>query len=238
MKGRAKTLTLIALCLAVLVLLLWQRSQITKLNQHNADLRAQLDDAQHKPVAEQPEPATPPSPNPELLRLRAEVAELRRQKVALARNASISSVEQPSPPTDSGELPFETRVQHNTWGIMRLVLAMRLLANEGGTRGGGKVPVVSASGELLPEIRARWEKFLKEDDTTVAVDFAKVWPDVELLVTDAADLDKLDGNTIVARTVAIKTPSGKWTRVYAFADGSAHRRVHDTPDEVWQATPP
>jgi hypothetical protein len=137
---------------------------------------------------------------------------------------------------ESAERPFETRVQHNTWGMMRLVLAMHsVMADREQAGAQGKYPIVDANGQLTPELRQECEKFLKEDDATSAVDFSTVWPDVELVITDAADVHKLDGNTIIARTVAMQTPDGKWTRVYAFADGHAQRRAHNTPDEVWQA---
>jgi hypothetical protein len=239
MKARVKTIALIALCVAVVVLLLWQRSQITKLHQHNAELRAQLADAQRKPPAEQPKPTTATSPNPELLRLRAEVAELRRQKVKLANTKPNTRTENKANSGGADELPFDIRVQQNTWGTMRLVLALRSIAGDRQDTGvGGRFPVVDKDGQLQAEIRREWEKYLKQDDTTAAIDLATVWRDVELVITDAADIRTVDPNTIVARTVAMKMPNGKWTRVYFLADGSGHRRVHNTPDELWQATPP
>jgi hypothetical protein len=236
MKNRAKTLALIALCVAVLMLLFWQRTRITKLHQRNAELRAQLADAQHKPAAEQPKPTTPTTPNPELLRLRAEVAELRRQKVEIARAMPGSRPESNLKSAETDELPFEIRVRQNTLGMMRLVLALLSVAADREEAGG--IPVVDKDGQLTAELHREWEKYLKEDDTTATVDSATVWRDVELLITDAADIRKLDLNTIIARSAPIKGPNGKWTRVYVFRDGHAQRRDHETPDEIWQAPAP
>jgi hypothetical protein len=47
--------------------------------------------------------------------------------------------------------------------------------------------------------------------------------------------------TIVARTTEpIRTPEGKWLRVYTLADGSAQQRITDDPAEIfegnWQRT--
>jgi len=234
MNGRRKWLALAAWCVVLIVVLFWQRTQIIKLQQQNTELRVELATWF---VGPQPRGEVTRSPGPELLRLRAEVAELRGQNAKLVRTAATSSVKQPKSP-ETGELPYETRVQHNTWGLMRLSLAMRSVMAEREEAGAaGKCPIVGADGQLTPELRRECEKFLREDDTTSAVDFSTVWPDVELVITDAADIRKLDGNTIVARTVAIKTPEGKWTRVYVLADGSGHRRVHGSPDEVWQGQP-
>ena len=238
MKGRAKTIALIVLCVAVLVLLLWQRSQLTKLHHQNAELRAQLDDLQRRPAAEQPKPATATNPNPEPLRLRAEVAELRRQKAALARTTPRSHAEVEGNSTEADTLPFEIRVQQTTRGMMRLVLAILSVAVDREDAGaGGEFPIVNKDGHLTAEVRGELEKILKDDESTATIDFNAVWPDIELLISDAADIRKLDSNTIIARSVPIKVPNGKWTRIYTLADGSAHRRGHNTPDEVWQATP-
>jgi len=238
MNDRAKRLALAALCVALIVVLLWQRTQIQRLRAENGELRTKLTAARVDVPREQLKPNAPAIPDPELLRLRAEVAELRRQNAELARTAAMSPVKQQPKSPETGELPYETRVQHNTWGLMRLLLAMRsVMADREEAGAAGKYPIVGADGQLTPELRRECEKFLREDDTTSAVDFSTVWPDVELVITDAADIRKLDGNTIVARTVAIKTPEGKWTRVYVLADGSGHRRVHGNPDEVWQGQP-
>jgi len=235
MKARTKAFGWIALCVALLAIFLWQRTRIQRLQAENAELRTKLATVKIEAAREQPGPSAPGSPDPELLRLRAEVAELRRQNAKLARTGATSPVKQQPKAFEPGELPYEIRVQHNTWGLMRLLLAMRSVTADREEAGAaGKYPIVGADGQLTPELRRECEKFLREDDTTSAVDFSTVWPDVELVITDAADIRKLDGNTIVARTVAIKTPEGKWTRVYVLADGSGHRRVHATPDEIWQ----
>lgn len=238
MNGRAKTFALIAFCVAVLVLLLWQRTQITKLNQQNTELRTQLANVQQKPPIEQPKPATATTPNPELLRLRAEVAELRRQKVDVARTAGTSRVQQPIAPDDPGEVPLDTWRRNNTQVLKSLVLALHLGIPERPLKPEEKIQIVNPNGELTPELRREIEKGLKRDSESNDVNLDAAWRDIELLITDAADLGKLDPVTIIARTVPRKTADGKWMRVYAIADGSAHVRVHNTPDEVWQAPAP
>lgn len=58
---------------------------------------------------------------------------------------------------------------------------------------------------------------------------------VELLVPNVAELRQIMSRTpetIIARTVEpIRTPDGKWLRVYTLADGSAHQRVMDEPGQ-------
>ena len=66
---------------------------------------------------------------------------------------------------------------------------------------------------------------------------------VELMVPSGAELRRTmsrSPETIVARTTEpIRTPEGKWLRVYTLADGSAHQRITDDPAETfegnWQA---
>jgi len=238
MSDQAKRFALAALCVALIVVLFWQRTQMQRLRAENAELRTKLTAAQVDPRREPLKPDAPGSPDPELLRLHAEVAELRRQKAELVRTTPRSRANDEVNSTEADKLPFEIRIQHNTWGTMRLVLALLSIAADREEAGvTGKFPIVNADGQLTPELRREWEKIVKEDDATSAIEISTVWPDVELMITDAADIRKLDGNTIIARTVPIKNPEGKWTRVYVLADGSGHRRVHDGPDEVWQGQP-
>jgi len=233
MKARTKVFGWIALCVALVAIFLWQRTRMTELQRRNAEL--QLAERRQPSPGEPALPMAAQSPDPELLRLRAEVAELRRQNAELARTDAMSRVKQQPKALEPVELPYETRIQHNTWGLMRLQLAMlSIMADREEAGVAGKYPIVGADGQLAPELRREWEKILERDETTSGVDSNTVWPDVELVITDAADVRKLDPNTIVARTVAIKTPEGKWARVYVLADGSGHRRVHNAPDEVWQ----
>jgi hypothetical protein len=235
MSDRAKRCALAALCVALIMVLFWQRTQMQRLREENAKLRVELAAWFVGPQARE---EVAPTPDPELLRLRAEVAELRRQRAELARATPRSRASDEINSTEADKLPFEIRVQHNTWGMMRLTLAMLSIAADREEAGvTGKFPIVNADGQLTPELRREWEKIVGEDDATSAVDISTVWPDVELVITDAADVRKLDPNTIIARTVPIKTPEGKWTRVYVLADGSGHRRVHGSADEVWQGQP-
>ena len=236
MEGRRTWLALAALCVALIVILFWQRTRMEKLRAENAGLRTQLGAVPVDAVREQPAPIARSTPHPELLRLRAEVAELRRQNLELARLAPTSRVQQAATDSESSELPFEIRQGQNTHVLKRLVLAMHvIMVDRGEGNAGGKLDIVSANGELTPEMRREIEKLLNESDETTEIDLDKAWRDIELLISDGAEIRKLDPNTIVARTVPMRMPNGKWKRVYAIADGSAHQRVHDTPDEVWQA---
>jgi hypothetical protein len=234
--ARTKTAALTALYIAVVLLLIWQRRQITRLDQHNAELRARLGDIKRELPPEPAKPATAPDSNPELLRLRAEVANLRRQHTELTRSNSTPRVASTSATDTGAELPFEIREQQSTQVLKRLVLAMHMIiVDREEQKAGGKLEVVDANGALGSDIRRKCETLLKEGDETSGMDLDNALRDIEFLITDAADLRKLEPNTIVARSVPMKMPNGKWRRVYAFADGSAHRLVHDTPDEVWQA---
>jgi RNA polymerase sigma factor (sigma-70 family) len=60
---------------------------------------------------------------------------------------------------------------------------------------------------------------------------------VELLVPSVGELRQIMSRTpetIIARTVEpIRTPEGKWLRVYTLADGSAHERVMDDPGQTF-----
>jgi|SRR5688572_7006000 len=238
MTARTKAFGWIALCVALVAFFLWQRTRIAKLHEANGDLRARLAEVQHGPIDEQTKVAAVPSPDPELLRLRAEVAELRRRQTALALSNSTARSTNVPALNEADELPFEIREQQSTRVLMRLVLAMLMIvADREEQKASGRFEIVDANGVLTADIRRECEKLLKESEETSAVDLDKALSDVEFLITDAADLAKLHPNTIVARSVAMKMPYGKWRRIYAFADGSAHRRVHDTPDEIWQAPP-
>ena len=61
---------------------------------------------------------------------------------------------------------------------------------------------------------------------------------VVLMVPSVAELRRIMSRapeTIVARTTEpIRTPEGKWLRVYTLADGSAHQRITDDPAEIFE----
>jgi hypothetical protein len=117
MNGRRKWFSLAVLCAAVVVLLLWQRTRMERPRAENAELREKLAAAAQVDVPREEIRGIPPAtPNPELLRLRAEVAELRRQTNDLARSPSLSSAKSETQPPETAELPFETRIDRNTWG--------------------------------------------------------------------------------------------------------------------------
>ena len=84
MNGRRSWLVLAALCAALVVILVWLGARMKKLRAETAELRAKLAAAQVDVSRERLKPHAPATPDPELLRLRAEVAELRRQKAEVA----------------------------------------------------------------------------------------------------------------------------------------------------------
>jgi hypothetical protein len=236
MNDRAKRFALAALCLALIVVLFWQRTRMQRLVAENVELRTKLA-ARIDPPRERPAPTAQASPGPELLRLRAEIAELRRQKAEVARSNFSPRVAQSTGANESSELPLEMRQLQGSQVLKRLVLAMHVIMVDR-AKGDGQLQIVGPNGELTPEMRREIEKLLGEGEETTGINLDKAWRDIELLITDGGEIRKLDPNTVVARTVPMKMPNGKWMRVYAIADGSAHRRVHDTPDEVWQAPAP
>ncbi len=238
MNDRAKRFALAALCVALIVVLFWQRTRMERLRMERAELRTKLAAVQVDGPRETSKPNGPTSPDPELLRLRAEVAELRRQKSEVARSNSLPRVAQSTGVNESSELPFEIRRRNNTQVLKSLVLALLFAIDERDrSKAGAKLEIVDANGGPSPELRRRIEKVLERDEDRVDINLDTAWADLEFLITDGADLGKVHPNTIVARTVAMKTPEGKWMRVYAIADGSAHLGVHQTPDELWQALP-
>ena len=240
MNGRQKWLVLAALCVALIVVLFWQHTQMRRLRAENAELRTKLGtSAQVDTTREQLKPDASANPDPELLRLRAEVAELRRKKAELSNAAPALRVRATATDIESPELPFEVRQRQNTQTLKRLVLAMHvIMVHRAKGDSTGKLQIVGSNGELTPEMRREIEKLLDESDEPTGIDLDTAWRDIELLITDGGEIRKLHPETVVARTVPMKMPNGKWMRVYAIADGSAHRRVHDTPDEVWQAPAP
>jgi hypothetical protein len=85
-----------------------------RLRAENAELRAKLGATQVNNLREPLKPNAPASPDPELLRLRAEVAELRRQKAELTRATLRSRASDEVNASEADKLPFEIRVRHNT----------------------------------------------------------------------------------------------------------------------------
>jgi len=232
------TLALVAVGAVATGFIIHQQKQIERWRAENESLRAQAAAAelQAQNAAVQAKPAdvvTPTSPDAELLRLRAEVARLRGVEAELARaRQQISQTKASSPaPAQSPTAAEEAFAQHNqrlatmTVGMKEIGLALRILSNDETATDKS----ILQNGQLNPRIT----EALSTIENASPID----WANVELLVSDAGALNKVDPNSLIARTKPIQTPDGQWVRAYARADGSAHRRVHQTPDEVWDGSP-
>lgn len=172
---------------------------------------------------------TPTGPDPELLRLRAEVARLRGVETELARmrqqmsqpKTAAPAPAQPIAPAEEAVAQYNQRLTTMTTSMKQIGLALRILSNDETATDKS----ILQNGQLNPGI----SEALATIDNAPAID----WANVELLISNAGGLDKMDPATVLARTKPMQTPDGKWVRVYGMADGSATRIVHQTPDEVW-----
>lgn len=231
------TLALAAVGIAATGFIIYQQKQIERWRADNESLRAQAAAAelQAQNAAAQARPAdvmTPAGPDAELLRLRAEVARLRGVEAELVRvRQQIGQTKASSPaPAQSPTAAEEVFAQHNqrlatmTVGMKEIGLALRMLCNDQTATDKS----ILQNGQLNPKIT----QALSTIENASPID----WSNVELLVSDAGALSKVDLNTIVARTKPIQTPDGQWIRIYTTAAGVAHRIVHQTPNEVWDGS--
>jgi hypothetical protein len=232
-----KRATVVLICIVALVLLWLQHARLREMRLENDGLRRQWEQAKGSPPASSVRPTRAPWLDAELFHLRGEIARLRVEQGAL--NSKSNTTGKAFTTDDDGELPFEMRRQNNTRVLMRAVLAMLSLADDRRRRATqGKLEFIDAEGKPTTTFRNEIEKLLSRDPSTRDTDLEAAWRDLEFLVTGGDEILKLDPNTIIARTIPLKTPDGKWMRVYAIADGSAHARSHNTPDEVWDSRQP
>jgi hypothetical protein len=237
MAGRGATVVIVAAgALAVGAFVYFQQAQIRAARAQNEQLRAQLQ-ATEQQVAEAAarsptvQTNTPAGPDPELLRLRAEVTRLRgleaelaraRQQAAQAKAAVAPPPVQPAPTVDAAALAqHQQQVARTANAMKQLGMGMLTLALD---QTAADKSIVQ-NGQLNPKLA----QALATAENPAGVDLSNI----ELLVTDATQLNNAASPILVARTKPIPTPDGKWVRVYAIGDGSAQQRLHQSPDEVW-----
>jgi hypothetical protein len=237
--GGIKVLIVAAGGLALGALLFYQQKQIRQARAQNEQLRAQVEVAEQQAAEAASRPPvvqtnTPSGPEPELLRLRAEVARLRgletelaraRQQLAQTKAAPVAPPVQPVQPAPAADPALAAQHQEQ---VMRMAVAMKnlglginLLAHDQTVADKS----VIQNGQLNPKLA----QVLATPENPAGVDLSNI----ELLVTDAGQLNNTAPATLLARTKPIPTPDGKWLRVYAMGDGSSQQRLHQTPDEVW-----
>jgi hypothetical protein len=238
--GVLKSVVLGAASLVIVAALFVQQRQVRAARAQNEQLRAQLaaaeqqaEDASGRLARAQTN--VPTGPDPELLRLRGEVARLRavEAELATARQrmnqpkpaAPPPAAVQPPAPAEEAMAQYNQRVGAMTTSMKQIALALRLLCNDQATTDKSILP----NGQLNPKLT----QLLSTGENAAAID----WSNVELLISDAGALNQVDPNTLIARSKPIQSPDGRWMRVYAMADGSAHRRAHQTPEEIWDGSP-
>jgi hypothetical protein len=219
--------------------LFFQQKQIRQARAQNEQLRAQLQAAEQQAIEAAARPApvqtnTPSGPDPELLRLRAEVARLRaleaelartRQQLAQAKAAPVAPAVQPVQPPPVADAAAAAQHQElvirTVNGMKQLGLGINLLARD---QTAADKSIIQ-NGQLNPTLA----QSLKTAENSPGIDLSQI----ELLVTDAGQLHNAAPETIVARTKPIATPDGKWLRVYTRWDGSAQQILHRNPNDVW-----
>ena len=197
------------------------QNQIARLREDNNALRQQVGEMRSdnekllaRPAASQ-RPEIADAERSELLRLRAEVSRLRRDAQELARLPAKPQAERPATPTDEEVRKFDEQRTRTVAAVKQLGLQLRLLQRKAQA-------ATVADGSLDPNLIAR---------THPDFDLKQV----EMLVSDS-ELGKLIAEapeTIIARTDPIRSPDGKWLRVYSLADGSVHQRSTEGPDEAF-----
>lgn len=236
--GALKSVLMGVASVVVVVALFIQQRQIRVARAQNEQLRAQVQAAEQQAADAASRVAAqtnlPTGPDPELLRLRGEVARLRAVEAELSRArqqlaqkaAAPPPAPAPSPaPAEEAVTQYNQRLTGMTTGMKQLALALRILCNDETATDKSIVQ----NGQLNPKLT----QVLSTTENPSPID----WANVELLVSDAGALNKVDPNTLIARMKPIQSPDGKWVRVYAMADGSVHRRVHQTPEEFWDGSP-
>lgn len=189
------------------------QEQASTLRVENENLSAQLATANQRPGVSDAQLA-------ELLRLRGEVGQLRRDRQELARLRARPEAERPATPSaDEAIQKFDEQRSRTVAALKQVGLQLRGLE-----RNNNAQAAVTADGSLDPGLIAKShpEFDLKQ---------------IELLVSDPFQLGKLldqAPGTIIARTAEpIPTPDGRWLRIYSLADGSVQQRSTENPNEAF-----
>ncbi|HTI69084.1 MAG TPA: sigma-70 family RNA polymerase sigma factor [Candidatus Limnocylindria bacterium] len=219
-----------------------QSRHLRQLDQENRSLRAQIE--QQANTANQAVSVSQGTRDDadvrELVRLRAEVAQLRSAAQVPRSVPTPKVVLRPAPranqpPADrifghdlfdglllSEEHVTAVKTMKQAAMDLRLVLSRTKLPE-------GTAPALSDPGA---ETGQDWKKLTQMPD--------EQWDRLEVLVPNIATFAKLeadDPGAIVARAKdGFQTPDGRWVRVYARADGSVVNLIHDTKDDVLTPT--
>jgi hypothetical protein len=207
-----KVVLVAAAALGIGGFLFFQQKQIRQARAQNEQMRAQLQAAEQQAIEAAARPApvqtnTPSGPDPELLRLRAEVARLRgleaelaktRQQLAQSKAAVAAPVQpvQPLPTVDAAATAqHQELVQRTANAMKQLGLGLRLLANDQTVAD----KAVIQNGQLNPKLA----QALTTAENPAGVDLSNI----EFLVTDAAQLNNGNPATLVARTKPFPRPT-------------------------------
>lgn len=206
----------------------------------NRSLRAELDAAHTALEAEKEKPAPQPlveaqrpADDMELLRLRGEVARLRRVAVELEqtkrefasfRQTSVRAAQQAQSQQPAPISIAASNITRTVNNMKQMGLALRMIAHD-------KIESeFIADGKATPAL-------VKAIGSEITV--KKVLENVTLLVNHSAEIDQLvnnDPNRVVGfSTTAMQDDEGRWIRAYLMADGSVTRRQHATAEEIWDA---
>jgi hypothetical protein len=212
-----------------------QYGEIGRARAQNEQLRAQLQAAEQQAAEAATRPAamatnTPAGPDPELLRLRAEVTRLRalegelaraRQQLAQTKATVAAAPVQPAPAPDPAvAAQYQEQVARTANAMKQLGLGLIMLAQD--------QTAVDKSVIQNGQVNPKLAQALTTAENPAGIDLNNI----EFVVTDAGQLNAAPA-PVLARTKPIPTPDGKWLRVYAVGDGSAQQRLHQSPDEVW-----
>jgi hypothetical protein len=222
MKIRSLLVT-VALLIAIGIIVL-QRSQISKLTAGPQPITAQNSEAASEPVAITNKTSTSPDDSAELLRLRAEVAALRKQTNELSkirsenaqmREALIAATPKPATPGTTQEEPLSDYERaERALLVARLkdsrtyALALILHSEDNQQR------FATNLDELAP--------YISKGGVTGTNDFDIMFQGSRNTATNAS------GTILIREHQPHQRADGRWTRAYGFLDG--HSEIHTEPN--------
>jgi hypothetical protein len=206
-----------------------QHQNLQRLRAENQSFQAELQEAPQKnnqlSIPDKKQSSLSETQSSELLRLRNEVATLRRdqQELVRLRARQESETRQAPPPVIQQNEKFQASQEIALGALKQITQQFRLLMKSKNLKA-----AIGPDGRLDPAVIS--QKFPEFDLSQV-----------ELLVNDADQLGQvLNGaygpdDIILARTRSpIPTADGKWIRYYALADGSARGRLTENPNHAFE----
>ncbi len=213
--------------------LVMQHRSLQQQNAENTALRQQVaqltKDARETAARDAEELARLRQPAPELLRLRGEVAQLRKQVSSTDRAASAAVKATTTPAANT---PEEAEEASRTFAIRRmteakmLVMGFHLFAAEHDDQFPDSLEAAAArvkSGSNLGEMAVTLKDLQTEDYELMYLGSSK-------------DVGNPASAILLRERAAWQGPKGDWWRTYGFADG--HSEVHHTDDgdfSAWEA---